>query len=199
MPRTALLGYVVFAATALGWRTYSHWRRTGSTGYRGLSGRPGSLEWWGGALFFVANLATPVAALLQLTGVAQPLVEIPPAAALLAGGTLFAIGLLGTIWSQGSMGDSWRVGVDASERTSLVTRGPYQAIRNPIFTFMITGLIGVALLTPNVVALLAIVALVTAVEIQVKAVEEPYLEHAHGDDYRAYRARTWRFVPGFGR
>ena len=42
-------------------------------------------------------------------------------------------------------------------------------------------------------------ALVLAVEIQVKAVEEPYLERTHGDAYRRYRAHSWRFVPGVGR
>jgi protein-S-isoprenylcysteine O-methyltransferase Ste14 len=97
------------------------------------------------------------------------------------------------------MGDSWRVGVSEGERTGLVTRGPYRAVRNPIYTFMVAGLLGLALLTPNVIALLAIAALVTAVEIQVKAVEEPYLERTHGDAYRAYRACTWRFVPFLGR
>ena len=58
---------------------------------------------------------------------------------------------------------------------------------------------GLVLLTPNALALLALVILIVAVEIQVKVVEEPHLERAHGDAYRGYRARTWRFVPGLGR
>ena len=31
---------------------------------------------------------------------------------------------------------------------------------------------------------------------QVRFVEEPYLERVHGDDYRRYTERTGRFIPG---
>ena len=37
------------------------------------------------------------------------------------------------------------------------------------------------------------------IELHVRAVEEPYLARAHGPSYRAYAARTARFVPGCGR
>jgi len=84
-------------------------------------------------------------------------------------------------------------------RTALVTRGPYRAVRNPIFTFMVMALAGMALLVPNALTLLALVALVLAVELQVKVVEEPYLDRTHGEAYRRYRAGTWRFVPFVGR
>ena len=199
MPRMALLGYVVFAALAFGWRSWVHWRRTGTTGYHGLSGRPGSAEWLGGALFVVAIVATPLAALLELRGTLAPLLHVAPALALVIGGVLYLIGLVGTLWSQLAMGDSWRVGVRREERTALITRGPYRTIRNPIYTFMIAGLLGLALLIPNALALLSVVVLIVAVEIQVRVVEEPHLERVHGDGYASYRARTWRFVPGFGR
>ena len=60
----AALGlYLVGLGLAFGVRTWAHWRRTGSTGFRGISGRPGSLPWWGGVLFpaaVVTGLAAPV-------------------------------------------------------------------------------------------------------------------------------------------
>lgn len=199
MPYAALAGYVVFAALAFGWRSWIQWQRTGSTGYRGLSGRPGSVEWWGGLLFAVAIVLTPLAALLQARGALAPLIEMRASTALALGGALYLAGLAGTLWSQLAMGTSWRIGVDESERTTLVTRGPYGVVRNPIFTFMVLGLAGLAVLVPNALSIAALAVLVAAIEIQVKAVEEPYLERAHGDDYRRYRAATWRFVPGVGR
>lgn len=72
-------------------------------------------------------------------------------------------------------------------------------MRNPIFTFLVTALAALALLVPNALAIAALATLVAATEIQVRAVEEPYLERTHGDAYRRYRARTGRFVPGVGR
>jgi protein-S-isoprenylcysteine O-methyltransferase Ste14 len=199
MPRTALAGYAVFAVLTFGWRSWVHWRQTGTTGYRGFTGKPGSAEWWGGALFAAAIVVTPLAAWLQLRGTLAPLAALPASVALVVGGLLYLVGLVGTLWSQFSMGVSWRIGVDASERTALITQGPYSVVRNPIFTFMVIGLAGLAVLVPNVVALGAVIVLVVAVEIHVKAVEEPYLERTHGDVYRSYRAATWRFVPGLGR
>ena len=198
MARLAVVAYVVFALLAFGWRSWVQWRRTGSTGYRGLSGSVGSLEWTGGVLFVVAIVAAAAAPVLHATGMLEPLLDAPRLQ-LALGAPLYLIGLVGTLWSQLAMGDSWRVGVSEGERTALVTAGPYRTIRNPIFTFMVLAVAGLALLTPNVVALLAVAALVLAVEIQVKAVEEPYLERTHGDAYRSYRAHSWRFVPGVGR
>jgi hypothetical protein len=72
----AVLSLVLFGlylALAFGARTVLHLRRTGSSGFKGLSGRPGSAEWTGGVLFAMAlglGLATPV---LDRLGVIRPL------------------------------------------------------------------------------------------------------------------------------
>ena len=42
-------------------------------------------------------------------------------------------------------------------------------------------------------------AVVTAQQIQVRLVEEPYLRRVHGDAYRRYAASTGRFLPWIGR
>jgi protein-S-isoprenylcysteine O-methyltransferase Ste14 len=36
-------------------------------------------------------------------------------------------------------------------------------------------------------------------QVQVRAVEEPYLSLAHGEAYARYAARVGRFLPGVGR
>ena len=43
------------------------------------------------------------------------------------------------------------------------------------------------------------VVIALGLELQVRAVEEPYLLRTHGDAYRAYAARVGRFLPGVGR
>ena len=54
------------------------------------------------------------------------------------------------------------------------------------------------LMTPNALALAAWLALIAAVEIQVRLVEEPYLARTHGAAYADSARRTGRFVPGLG-
>ncbi|MDI3420877.1 hypothetical protein [Streptomyces luteolus] len=55
-------------------------------------------------------------------------------------------------------------------------------------------------MVPNTVALPALTALVTAVQLQVRIVEEqPYLRSVHIEAYDAYARRAGRFLPGVGR
>jgi protein-S-isoprenylcysteine O-methyltransferase Ste14 len=72
-------------------------------------------------------------------------------------------------------------------------------VRNPIFSAMFMFGLGIALVTPNVVAIVGFLLLVLTIEVQVRVVEEPYLGTKHGDTYRDYRAEVGRFVPGVGR
>jgi protein-S-isoprenylcysteine O-methyltransferase Ste14 len=199
METMALAGYGVFLALAFGLRSWVHLRRTGTTGFVGLTGRVGSPEWLGGALFGVALVAAVAAPLLALAGVLAPYPAFDRPAVHAAGVVLWAVGVAGTLWAQFAMGDSWRVGVDPGARTVLVVRGPFRLVRNPIFTAMTIATVGLGLLVPNVVAALAVVALVVALEIHVRLVEEPYLTRIHGEAYRDYAARVGRFVPGIGR
>lgn len=104
-----------------------------------------------------------------------------------------------TLAAQLRMGDEWRIGVDAAERTRLVTDGLFAVVRNPIFTAMGATGLGLTLMVPNVVAVTGLVALVVALELQVRVVEEPYLRTAHGPAYARYESVTGRFVPGLGK
>ena len=191
--------YVAGVVVAFGVRAVLHRRATGSSGFHGLSGRPGSLAWWGGLLF-------PVSLLVELVGLAAaalgvgPVPVWPPDQVVPAVGLAIAVvGLVVTVQAQRAMGSSWRIGVDAAERTQLVVDGPFSRVRNPIFTGMAGVSAGVSLMTPTALTVAAFVCLVVAVEVQVRAVEEPYLAGVHGDAYAAYTVRAGRFLPGIGR
>ena len=114
------------------------------------------------------------------------------------GVALALIGTAGTFFTQLAMGESWRVGVDETEHTELVTRGPFRLVRNPIFTAMLTTGAGIGLVVPNPIAVLGWGLLLVAIELQVRVVEEPYLRRHHGDPYRRYMASVGRFVPAVG-
>lgn len=197
MPAFALALFVIYLALAFGLRSLTHLRPTGSSGFKGISGPPGSVEWFGGVLFTASlglHLAAPV---LDLTGVIGLLFVPGPAGWL--GATLVTLGAAGTLAAQGAMGRSWRIGVEESERTELVTRGPFAVVRNPIFAAIIPASLGMALMVPNIAAIAALLFLITAIELQVRFVEEPYLIRTHGQTYLDYASRTGRFVPNVGR
>jgi protein-S-isoprenylcysteine O-methyltransferase Ste14 len=199
MPRLALAALIAYFALAFGLRSFIHWRRTGTSGFKGISGAAGSAEWMGGVLFVVALVAAVAAPLADLGGAAASWPALAGAGTRIAGTVCCLAGIAGTLWAQLAMGDSWRVGVDERERTTLVASGPFRLVRNPIYTSMLLGMGGVALLTPNVVAAVAMSALAVALELQVRRVEEPHLLRAHDGAYQAYAARTGRFLPGIGR
>jgi protein-S-isoprenylcysteine O-methyltransferase Ste14 len=149
---------------------------------------------------FAAALAAGVAApVLAIAGVLEPVAALDTTGIQVAGVVLAVSGCVLTLVSQVSMGDSWRIGVDPDEETELVTDGAFRVVRNPIFAAMVPAALGLALMVPNPVALIGAAGLITAVELQVRAVEEPYLIRTHGRAYLDYAARVGRFFPGVGR
>lgn len=199
MPWVALACYALYLLLAFVLRSVVQLRRTGSTGFRGISGRLGAAERVSGALFALALAGGAAAPALALADVAEPVGALDGAGWQGAGVALFAAGLAGTLGAQLAMGRSWRIGVDPDERTELVVHGPFAAVRNPIFTAMLPTSLGLTLMVPSWVALASLAALFVALELQVRRVEEPYLLRVHGEAYARYAERVGRFVPGLGR
>ena len=173
--------------------------RSGTTGLRGVSGRPGSVEWFAG-VGFVAGIALGIGSpLLAQSGEVEPIGALDRSGVHAAGIVLFALGLAATVASQQWMGRSWRVGVDERERTELVTAGPFAFVRNPIYTALTTVFAGLALVVPSLASFASLAVLIASLEVQAHVVEEPYLIRTHGDAYLSYARRVGRFVPGVGR
>jgi protein-S-isoprenylcysteine O-methyltransferase Ste14 len=112
---------------------------------------------------------------------------------------LAAVGGLAVFAAQLGMGESWRIGVGEEQRTDLVTGGWFSLCRNPIYTSMLVGWTGFALMVPTWLGIAAVAVIAIGLEIQVRYVEEPYLTRAHGERYRDYASRVGRFLPGVGR
>lgn len=189
------MAWLVFGVFAFGLRSWWQRKQTGHSGFVGVDQHAGAAGWSGGALFALSLVIGVAAPALVLAGWSEPV----GASWWRSGLALYAVGLGGTLWAQLAMGSSWRIGVDPSEHTALVMAGPFQWVRNPIFSAMVAGIVGLALLLPTTVSLASVVLVVVAIEIQVRAVEEPYLLDVHGDAYRGWARSTGRFVPGLGR
>jgi len=188
---------LLFLGMAFGARTWVQWRRTGDTGWR-IRGAGQGQERAARVLLALGLVLAPAAPVADLVGWPRwsPLDAV---GVQVAGVVLLVGGALLTVAAQFAMGRSWRIGVDRDERTDLVTDGLYRWARNPIYTGMLAASAGVALVLPNLVAAIGLVAVVIGLELQVRLVEEPYLLDGHGESFRSYASRVGRFVPGFGR
>ena len=86
----------------------------------------GSAEWVAGMGFVTALVIAVVGSLLQLSEVIAP-VRVLQAQWIQTAGIAFAVlGIMLTVRAQFDMGDSWRVGVDESETTALVSTGVFR-------------------------------------------------------------------------
>lgn len=198
MTIAALALSIVFFAVAFVWRSLVRWKRTGDFGFR-LDRSAGSLPKVASALMVGGFLMQFGVVIGDLAGSLTPLVLLDRFPMRLAGVVLMAVALVVTTKAQIDLRDSWRVGVDLSERTDLVTDGLFGLVRNPIFSGMLAFAIGAALAVPSWLAIVGPIAVAIGLELQVRGVEEPYLVQVHGNAYRAYVRRVGRFVPGLGR
>lgn len=185
---------VCFFVLGVGVRALVQRRVSGTFGLRGVHRDSPTGE-------KVAAVLLAAAALLFIAGlvVGEAGTAAAPYALRWAGVGLAVAGATCCLVAEWAMGASWRIGVDADERTELVVSGPFRFVRNPIFTSMCATGAGVALAVPNIMNAVAAVCLVAAIEMQVRLVEEPYLLRTQGLPYASYCARTGRFVPGLGK
>ncbi|WP_206050811.1 methyltransferase family protein [Nocardioides speluncae] len=191
-----LATYVVLALVV---RPILQLRRTGSTGVVTVRKHTSASEWAAvllGLAGFGLAFTAPALVLLDIVDLAEWHDSTPLRA---AGAVTMVAGIVLTFAAQLAMGASWRIGVDPSERTALVTDGLFGWIRNPIYTGMVLTVGGLVLLLPTVVAVAALATVVAAVEVQVRLVEEPYLRQVHGDEFAAYCRRVGRLLPKVGR
>lgn len=188
-----------FAVLSFGVRVLIQLRTTGETGLIGLRAGASLADWLSGILF-IGGIAMGVASLilvLQGTLATIDAIDTPPISVI--GIVLAAAGGTAVFLAQLGMGPSWRIGVSDDQKTDLVTTGWFSLVRNPIYSAMVVGWTGFALMVPTWLSIAAVLAIAAGLELQVRAVEEPYLMRTHGAHYRDYASRVGRFVPGIGR
>ncbi|WP_426482864.1 methyltransferase family protein [Chryseobacterium sp. R2ACT005] len=110
--------------------------------------------------------------------------------------TGFILMILALIWvitAQLQMKNSWRIGIDNTIKTELVTRGLFRFSRNPIFLGMTVSLVGFFLVIPTVIALTFLLIGSILMQIQIR-LEEEYLMKVHGQNYLIYKNRVKRML-----
>ena len=103
------------------------------------------------------------------------------------------ISLMGIMIAQWQMRLSWRIGIDYENKTALVTRGFFKLSRNPIYLFLLTGLIGLFLIIPNAVTFAVLFASYLILQVTMR-LEEEFLEKQHGEAYQQYKRKVRRLI-----
>jgi protein-S-isoprenylcysteine O-methyltransferase Ste14 len=86
------------------------------------------------------------------------------------------------------------MGIDPSERTTLVFTGPYAWVRHPIYALSLMMMLATMLALPSPLMLTAGVTHLALLVWEARR-EEHYLAALHGATYRQYCSRVGRFVP----
>jgi protein-S-isoprenylcysteine O-methyltransferase Ste14 len=199
MAELAAIMLVAFGVLTFFVRVAIQLRRTGGTGLIGLRKGAGPAEWTSGLLFVGGMAMAVVSVVLVLQDDLDPIDALDVDALHVLGIALASLGGLAVFAAQLGMGASWRIGVSEDQGTDLVTSGWFSVCRNPIYAAMVVGWTGFALMVPTWLAFGAVVVIAIGLELQVRAVEEPYLLRTHGEEYGRYASRVGRFVPGIGR
>lgn len=89
--------------------------------------------------------------------------------------------------------DSWRAGIDESQKTDLITGGVYAISRNPAFAGFDLTYLGCALSVCNAAMLVAAVVAMTVLHLQILE-EEKHLRRTFGKAYEDYARRVRRYL-----
>jgi protein-S-isoprenylcysteine O-methyltransferase Ste14 len=106
---------------------------------------------------------------------------------------------IGSVWfvsaAVRALGKQWSITARVLEGHKLVTEGPYNIVRNPIYTGMFGLLLATGLAVSRLIGLMiAIVVFAIGTAIRVRS-EEKLLRGAFGDEFEAYARKVPAVVP----
>ena len=107
---------------------------------------------------------------------------------------LTAFGVLSFIVSVLQMKDNWRAGVQKEEKTTLVTTGIYSISRTPAFLGFDLMYLGILFSFFNSYLCFATSFALTFFHLQIKYVEEIFLQETFGNEYMKYRKKVFRYI-----
>jgi protein-S-isoprenylcysteine O-methyltransferase Ste14 len=191
-----LIYLFTFYATAFFWRSWQTWRMTGINPYRLNAGD--SLHRQLGVFYRVITISIVITVLIysffpNIYSYLTPIQWIQSESLTHAGIAILLFSLVWVLAAQAYMGQSWRIGIDTENETTLVTHGIFKISRNPIFLGMRLNLLGFFLILPNAVTLLLWILGDVIIQLQV-LIEEAFLQQQLGQSYAVYCQQVRRWV-----
>ncbi len=117
-----------------------------------------------------------------------------PPAVQWVGVMVMLIGLGFAIWARVTLGGNWSGTVTVKENHTLITRGPYEWVRHPIYTGILLLLLGTAMVVGLMVNVVELAAVALAFWLKLRT-EERFMVETFGEQYTAYRQRVKALIP----
>ncbi len=112
------------------------------------------------------------------------------------GAAITLAGVLFAIWARRNLGRNWSAAVTIKQGHQIIRSGPYAYIRHPIYTGMLTAVIGSALATGEYRGLLAFAIILFGFFRKARK-EEALLAANFGEPFLKHKQRTGFFLPRF--
>jgi protein-S-isoprenylcysteine O-methyltransferase Ste14 len=138
-------------------------------------------------LFF---LLTPIG----LTGWLGSLFFQPTLVSKSLGFLIAAFGVSFSIWARRHLGANWSGVPSLKKGHTLITSGPYSVVRHPIYTGILFGVVGSALVLGTNTSLIVIFLTILFVGIKIHQ-EEGLMRDQFGDEHRDYQKRVKTIIP----
>jgi protein-S-isoprenylcysteine O-methyltransferase Ste14 len=110
------------------------------------------------------------------------------------GAAVTVAGLLFAVWARQHLASNWSSSVTIKENHELITSGPYALVRHPIYTGILTGLLGSAIALSQVRGVIGLVVMFLAFWSKLR-MEEKWMRSQFGERYANYAHRTAALVP----
>jgi len=106
---------------------------------------------------------------------------------------LTALGVALAVWARVNLASNWGMPMSIKENPELVTTGPYVYIRHPIYTGVLVGMLGSALVAGPVWVVVMIVSMVWFIYSALQ--EEKLMLREFPGQYPEYQTRTKMLIP----
>jgi protein-S-isoprenylcysteine O-methyltransferase len=104
------------------------------------------------------------------------------------------LGLVFAVWARVQLGRNWSGAVTVKEDHQLIRRGPYAIVRHPIYTGLLLGIFGMALIIGEICALLGATILLLAFWLKTRT-EEAFMRQHFGAQYTQYQHDVKGLIP----
>ena len=148
---------------------------------------------------FLTTMAFPAAVILiAFTLFAPDLTTarvLPDSLPVVSAGLLVIFAGLGfAIWARVHLGTNWSGRPAIRENHTITRTGPYAIVRHPIYTGLLTGILGTAIATGALLAFVSLAVMIVLFLIKIR-MEEQFLLGEFGVEYERYRADVKALVP----